>query len=221
LPMRPWLKHVEMRVRAIVPRPVKSAYRVVRALSVTQPSSPAMPAALLEGCQMCADRDELIGRLPKGGIVAELGTYRGEFARTILARAAPRQLHLIDIDFTLTDRAIMSDPHVTTHQGLTHTTLATFPDGHFDWIYIDADHSHAGVVRDARASAPKLKPGGFLVFNDFAHIDPHLGRYGVHRAVVEFAIAERWPMRFFAFNGAALYDVALCKTSVPLDNSGR
>ncbi len=203
-----------MRFRAIVPQPVKSAYRATRALTTVQLSSPALPAELLTDCHMCADRDDLIARLPKGGTVAELGTYKGDFARKILALTSPARLHLIDIDFSATDQSVMSDPRVTVHNGLTHTTLATFPDNHFDWIYVDADHAYAGVLRDARASVAKLKPGGFLVFNDFAHIDPQLGRYGVHRAVVEFALAERWPMRYFAFNSAALYDVALCKAPV-------
>jgi hypothetical protein len=48
-----------------------------------------------------------------------------------------------------------------------------------------------------------------LVFNDFAHIDPSLGHYGVHRAVVDFALEVRWPLRLFAFSKYALYDVAL------------
>jgi hypothetical protein len=50
---------------------------------------------------------------------------------------------------------------------------------------------------------------GYLVFNDFAHLDPYLGAYGVHRAVVEFAIARAWPFAWFAYDGNALYDVAL------------
>ena len=36
-----------------------------------------------------------------------------------------------------------------------------------------------------------------------------LGHYGVHRAVVDFAIQEHWPLRLFAFAPHALYDVAL------------
>ncbi len=61
--------------------------------------------------------------------------------------------------------------------------LAQFPDEHFDWIYIDGDHSYEGASRDARVAATKVKPGGHLVFNDFAHADPYLGAYGVHRAL--------------------------------------
>ena len=212
--MQPWMKHVEMRVRTAVPFPVKMLVRAVRALASPHPESPSLPADLVGDCRMCATREDLLNHLPKGAVVAELGTETGKFAREILDRTAPERLHLIDIDFSKTDPAVMRDPRVTCHNGLTYATLGQFPDAHFDWIYVDADHSYAGVMRDARASMPKLKPGGYLVFNDFAHIDPLLGRYGVHRAVVEFAIAERWPMHYFAFNGAALYDVALRKAPV-------
>jgi hypothetical protein len=87
--------------------------------------------------------------------------------------------------------------------------LGRFPDDYFDWIYIDADHSFAGVLRDADAAANKVRPGGYLVFNDFAHCDSELGAYGVHRAVVEFAVTRQWPFSWFAYEPNALYDVAL------------
>ena len=75
-------------------------------------------------------------------------------------------------------------------------------------------NSYAGVTRDADAAAPKVKPGGFLVFNDFAHMDPFLGAYGVHRAVVDFAVARGWPFAWFAYHPMALYDVALRRPHV-------
>lgn len=62
---------------------------------------------------------------------------------------------------------------------------------------------------DADAAASKVKPGGFLVFNDFANIDPFLGVYGVHRAVVQFAVTRAWNFTWFAYEPSALYDVAL------------
>jgi hypothetical protein len=82
-------------------------------------------------------------------------------------------------------------------------------DASFDWIYIDADHSYAGVQRAAAVAAEKVRPGGFLVFNDFARADPYLGAYGVHRPVVEFAVERKWPLVWLAYEANALYDVAL------------
>jgi hypothetical protein len=158
---------------------------------------------------MCASRNDLVKLLPRGGRVAEVGTYRGDFARHILATCEPAELHIIDLDVSLVDAEVLHDERVTAHVGPSHEVLSGFPSAHFDWIYIDADHSYAGVTRDAGAAASKVRPGGFLVFNDFAHMDPFLGAYGVHRAVVDFAVANRWPFAWWAFDSAALYDVAL------------
>ena len=127
----------------------------------------------------------------------------------ILSASDPAELHLVDLDFNEANAALSADCRVVMHLGTSHEVLASFPDAHFDWIYIDADHSYRGVIRDANAAASKVKPGGFLVFNDFAHIDPHLGAYGVHRAVVEFAVIREWSFAWFAYDPSALYDVAL------------
>jgi predicted O-methyltransferase YrrM len=204
------LRRLNILLRTSAPERLRTAYRLVRSLGAAQGSAP-LPAELVRDCRFCASRLDMLSELPRQGIVAELGTFRGTFARQILTRTDPRELHLVDVDFSRFDRSIADDKRVSCHLGLTHEIISAFPDRHFDWIYIDADHSYAGASRDARVSAPKLKPGGFLVFNDFAHIDPGLGRYGVHRAVVDFANETRWPFRFFAFERSALYDVALQK----------
>lgn len=158
---------------------------------------------------MCASRSELVGLLPHNGRVAEVGTQYGEFAMHILSASTPSELHLIDLDISEVNAALSQDARIVMHQGYSHQVLARFPDAHFDWIYIDADHSYDGVTRDAYAAAPKVKPGGFLVFNDFAHIDPYWGTYGVHRAVADFAISQRWKFCWWAYQPSALYDVAL------------
>jgi predicted O-methyltransferase YrrM len=205
--MRQRLKALEMRARAMAPASLRRAYRLGKSLSAPVVSQ-ELPRALLADCRMCADRLDLIASLPKGGLVAELGTYKGDFARAILDIAAPRELHVIDIDYSQFS-ANLVDPRLVRHVGLTHDVIAAEPDGKFDWIYIDADHSYEGALRDAKASAPKVRPGGYLVFNDFAHIDPWLGRYGVHRAAIDFALSAGWRMSHFAYHPCALYDVAL------------
>jgi hypothetical protein len=116
---------------------------------------------------------------------------------------------LIDLDFSSLQSSVTQDSRVEIHSGSSHEVLATFPEASFDWIYIDAEHSYTGVSRDAKAAASKVKPGGYLVFNDFAHMDPLLGSYGVHRAVTNFAVAHGWKFVWFAYEPSALYDVAL------------
>jgi hypothetical protein len=150
-----------------------------------------------------------VKRLPRHACVAEVGSARGRFARHILATSEPAELHLIDLDFSLLHPELRKDPRVVLHEGSSDRVLAGFPDAFFDWIYIDADHSYAAVLQDATVASAKVKPGGYLVFNDFAHIDLRLGTYGVHRAVTQFAIARGWSLAWFAYSPHALYDVAL------------
>ena len=149
------------------------------------------------------------GSFPSWGPRCRSGTATGSFARHILAACDPTELHLIDIDLSQLDGSVAAEPKVITHKGLSHQVLEQFPNSHFDWIYIDADHSYIGVLRDAKVAARKVKPGGYLVFNDFAHADPFLGTYGVHRAVVDFAISHVWPFAWIAYEPNALYDVVL------------
>ena len=203
-----WMKRAEIQLRFAAPPFVKRIYRLTRSLR-TLPESADLRPDVLEDCKLVADRFALLRLLPKQGKVAEIGTETGNFARRIVELSQPTELHLVDINYSKFDPAELSSPAVIRHEGLSTDILATFPDGCFDWIYIDADHSYKGVRRDARAAARKVKPGGFLVFNDFGHIDPSMARYGVHRAVVEFINEQGWQMRYFAYNAAALYDIAI------------
>jgi GR25 family glycosyltransferase involved in LPS biosynthesis len=67
-----------------------------------------------------------------------------------------------------------------------------FPDGFFDFIYIDADHREEAVVADIEAWYPKLRKGGMLAGHDYmdAKMEWEGGIYslfGVKTAVDDFA----------------------------------
>src|SRR5256885_1543652 len=161
--MSSWLPQLALSIRARLPERLRHVLRLGRHLVVKGQPSMAIPPELLADCRVCASRNELVKNLPRAGRVAEVGTYRGAFARHILATCPPAELHLIDLDFSLLDRAVAADARVTLHQGLSHEMLTQFPDNHFDWLYIDGDHSYEGASGDARAAATKVKPGGHLV----------------------------------------------------------
>jgi hypothetical protein len=204
-----WLSRLPLSIRSRAPAALRRTVRAARHLFISGQPSMAIPAALLADCRVCASRNALVKNLPKRARVAEVGTYRGEFARHILAACDPAELHLIDIDMSLLDPAVANDSRISIHRGLSQDVLARFPDQHFDWVYIDGDHSYEGASGDARVAAGKVRPGGYLVFNDFAHADPYLGAYGVHRAVVEFAVTHGWKFAWWAYEPHGLYDVAL------------
>lgn len=204
-----WLRQLAMHVRKRLPSPVRWVLRVGKLVMQPGHSSAAIDAELIRDCRFFASRLEMVHSLPAGGDVAEVGTDKGDFARYILKTAEPRRLHLFDLEFNSLAADVANDPRVTLHLGASPGTLSALADASMDWIYIDGDHSYEGAAADARVAATKVKPGGYLVFNDFAHADPFLGRYGVHRAVMEFATTARWPMVMFAYEPNGLYDVAL------------
>ena len=212
------IHRLTLRVRKKLPKVLRRLLRLTRHTVTTGQLSSSIPAGLLIDCKVCVSRNELVRLLPSHGRVAEIGTYQGYFAKHILSASDPSELHLVDLDLSEANAALRADGRVKMHQGASHEVLASFPDAHFDWIYIDADHSYRGVTRDANAAASKVKPGGFLVFNDFAHIDPDLGAYGVHRAVVDFAVARKWSFAWLAYDPSALYDVALKRPEVGPNN---
>ena len=202
---------LELALRRYLPERIKSALRLGRlAMQPVPPPAPQIPQAQLNGCQLLCNRYEMLRSLPQAGIIAEIGTYRGSFARIMLDTMAPTRLHLADITFSLCRADVLADPRVERHEGTSLAFLNSRADASFDMIYVDADHGYDAVRADAAAAAPKVKPGGFLVFNDFARIiRPGFGVLGVHQAVCEFAVASGWPVAFFCLEGEALYDIAL------------
>lgn len=65
---------------------------------------------------------------------------------------------------------------------------AHFADGSLDFVYLDADHSEAGVLADLGAWALKVRPGGVLAGHDYGHPDFP----GVQRAVDRFVSRFGW-----------------------------
>jgi predicted O-methyltransferase YrrM len=158
------------------------------------------------------DFETMIRELPKDAVVAELGSFQGDSARTILEDAEPRELHLIDRDFSKLQRDFPSDDVVRLHEGDSASTLGAFPDEHFDWIYIDADHSYAGVKRDIDEAKRKVKRDGLLVFDDYVFFSPtELIPYGVIQAVHELCIDDDWAFRYFVLAGRGFCQVAVTR----------
>jgi hypothetical protein len=201
----------ELVLRRLLPERAKAAWRLARlALKPIPPSAPAIPQGQLDGAVLLSDRREMLRRLPRGGRLCELGTLRGDFARDILDIVAPQELHLVDVHFGLCRADVLADPRVRRHEMMTTEYLGRDEAGTFDWIYVDADHGYEAVVQDITAAKGRVKPGGLLIFNDFARIvRPGFGVFGVHQAVCEFLAAEGWQVAFFCMQGEALYDIAL------------
>lgn len=202
-------------VAGLLKKDVTAAERLLAHMLWSMPKSrieehllvaPRLPDSAM-GAGIYADREAMLHALPKGGTVAEVGTWQGYFSRLIMEVCKPKEFHLIDLDFTQ-----LGDVEGERHQGDSSTILKSFPEGKFDWIYVDGDHSLEGVEKDLDAADHALKRGGYLVCNDYTNwCSPSVAPYGVARAVNEFVIAKGYRVEGIALHKAGLYDLLIRK----------
>mmetsp|Transcript_25784 Transcript_25784/g.43021 ORF Transcript_25784/g.43021 Transcript_25784/m.43021 type:complete len:301 (-) Transcript_25784:1804-2706(-) len=72
-------------------------------------------------------------------------------------------------------------------RGLSVDATAVFPDHSIDFLFIDGLHTYEGVAEDARAWHNKVKPGGIVMFNDYAPEGQKAEFPGVQKAVAEYS----------------------------------
>jgi hypothetical protein len=165
------------------------------------------------------ERGDFLRALPRGSVGAELGVFRGAFTRAILDVVQPRELHLVDVWHAAfgarypnwgwytrygrltTARALADVRRVVArhdrraaaeiHVDDDIAALAAFPDGHFDWIYLDSAHDYEHTRALLAAAAPKVRADGRLLGHDWRP-DPAYLHHGVYRAVREFLDAGGW-----------------------------
>lgn len=150
--------------------------------------------------------------LPRGGVVAEIGVAKGEFSELLYQILQPAELHLIDPwlhqarddyaadinnvgdeeneqRYQLVRRKFAPFANVHIHRDFSYAAVTRFPDQYFDFIYVDAMHTHDAVLQDLLLYAPKLKPHGLLGGHDFCDQPVArnvMGECGVVSAVAAF-----------------------------------
>jgi hypothetical protein len=173
---------------------------------------PKLSRIHLANAKLVPSREELLNELPRGGIGGEVGTQHGYFAKKLADNLCPVELHLFDLSFDSFDSVglLANDGRVTKHVGDSAEQLSGFPAGYFDWLYIDANHSYAGVKRDLGEATRVVKKSGFLAFNDFTYWSPlEAMDYGVAHAVCELCIEQNWEIIFFALEPWMYCDVVI------------
>jgi FkbM family methyltransferase len=161
----------------------------------------------------------VVNELFPEGKGVEIGVLRGEYSKIILERWHKGELFLVDawrhignyVDLNGRDDQYHYDCLVETCKSIkpwqdrahivrmdSVKAASMFPDEYFDFIYIDADHSYEGVVRDIAAWWPKIKKGGLFCGDDYIPEDGDIwltvgqeppvyaGKFGVRKAVNEF-----------------------------------
>jgi Methyltransferase domain len=135
-------------------------------------------------------REKLLSMMPKGGIVAEIGVWKGEFSHRILDVCKPEKLHLIDPwqfmpefrntcfgrlknEFTMDDMfdtvkaTFAPDKRVVLHRDTSEGALEKFADHSLDWVYVDGNHNEPYVSNDIALCLKKVKLNGVIAGDDF------------------------------------------------------
>jgi hypothetical protein len=164
---------------------------------------------LQAGLRRRLDRQHLLMLLSQHAICAEIGTWRGDFARSILWQRRPQRLYLIDpwqCSLVHTEALYSRDQwamdeiycavakrfarqinrgQVQIKRECSHEAASSFEPESLDWVYVNGDHTYEGVKTDLEAYYPLLKRGGLLAGDDYGLVDRW--NWGVTPAVDEFA----------------------------------
>lgn len=70
---------------------------------------------------------------------------------------------------------------INTIVGDSSNIAGMYADDSLDFVFVDGDHTHEGVLKDIIAWYPKIKPGGYLCGNDIFQ----KGHEGVYQAIIE------------------------------------
>lgn len=109
----------------------------------------------------------------------EIGSYQGMSACWLLDRVlthATARLTCIDPNFQGLFRPNLEKTgaahKVDVRVGSSHDLMPALTPHSFDMIYVDGCHLAHHVYRDAQLAWPLLKPGGFMIFDDYEWQDP-------------------------------------------------
>jgi len=192
----------------------KPGYRLLNGLLgvVRRAQSRSIPKVELadrhiRNLRVVTDREAFLNAMPKGGVVAEAGVDHGDFSARILEVVQPERLHLIDmwssrryhggVEQHVRTRfaAEIAADRVRIDHGLSIEVMAGYPDGLFDWIYIDTDHGYAVTAAELELARCKVRAGGIIAGHDYTIGNWDGGvRYGVVEAVHGFCVEHDWEL---------------------------
>ena len=133
-------------------------------------------------------------QIPVNGVVVELGSYLGASACFLSEGAREKNGRVFCVDTWHNDamadqrrdtfkefQANTSDYRhmIAPLRGFSAEAAREFHSP-IDLLFIDADHSYEGCLKDIKAWVPKLRPGAMVIFHDYGWAE------GVQRAVAEY-----------------------------------
>ena len=171
---------------------------------------------LTHGVTCLPHRNDLLRALPKGGIVAEYGVHRGDFAQQIWDITKPSKLYLIDP--WQPDQELLNGIDVATgaecYQNVcsrfseqiaagtvvlirdtSHNCSSKLKDIIFDWVYLDTFHLYPTTLLELRILDGLVSPTGLICGHDYDCMTSN-GFFSVNKAVHEFLGETDWEMAY-------------------------
>ncbi|CAD0183321.1 hypothetical protein RUESEDTHA_00185 [Ruegeria sp. THAF57] len=140
-------------------------------------------------------RERMVSKLvAKGGVIAEIGVFRGRFSERLLEIAEPKKIYLVDPwnnkddpdleeswyhssspnDMNLIFSSVcerfserIDNGQVEILRGTSNDLAALAVEESLDFAYIDGDHRFEGVLKDLNTLASLVKVGGILMLDDY------------------------------------------------------
>jgi len=181
---------------------------------------------------------KVLPALPSMKSGCEIGVYAGEFAQSLMRVANPDKLILIDAwDLfahilvsgdvngnnvvhlparslqSIVERKFavaISEERCQIIKGWSHECIPQIANASLDWVYIDADHSYEGCLRDLLLIEEKMKEDSFIMghdydFNTQKYRESEGWDFGVGKAVDEFCATRGWHIVAKANDGCVSY----------------
>jgi len=142
-----------------------------------------LPTHLKTNPFLCKGEPEVLARvlhhLPSKPTILEIGTFKG-LSSVLMAKQRP-DAKIITIDphvGIVQNPSLKSSPEEVLEnfkrykvKNVTHIPVSSKdyePEGFFDLIFIDGDHTFAGVSLDYHKFSPYVKANGWIVFHDYS-----------------------------------------------------
>jgi hypothetical protein len=196
--------------------------------------------------QVFETREDMINILVEKFLnYVEVGIFEGKFSEYIANTLHPYKFALIDIFQGVTGSGDqdgnnfkyiqlentyntwkgyekMFPNNISVLKGLSHNILPTLEDDYYTMIYLDADHSYEGTLRDLKLSYPKVKHGGWIMGHDYEMNMKKAKQsysFGVKQAVDEFCKEYDQEIYAKAYDGCVSFAIRVDKLHLDKENT--
>lgn len=154
----------------------------------------------LDNCKLIATREDMLKMFPQGMVMAEIGSFKGDFGQCILDICKPEKLYIIDAwegerwepYYNVVKKRFQKEidnQKVELLKGYSTEKLNMLENNSLDWAYIDTVHDYETTAQELRICHQKVKDGGYICGHDYTNYNAYSRMdYGVWAAVNEFVM---------------------------------